>query len=630
MRPPKNRRHPVARVPQSGPRLTDRRVVDWRERLRRKRRPLILGVLLVIVTLAVYAQAPRLGFILLDDAVYVSENPRVQAGLTSGNLSWIFAFHEEGNWIPLTWLSLALDAQVFGLHAGGYHVTNVLFHAANAVLLFALLFKMSRLDLRSAFVAALFAVHPLHVESVAWIPERKDVLSIFFGFLSLLSYVNCAQRDRFGGRRWRSLLASLAFLVCSLMSKPTLVTLPFVFLLLDYWPLGRIALRGQAIPTADRPGAEPPQGRPGSAARLLLEKLPFFAVSAAFCVIAVLAQQKSSAVVSLAHVSLFARTMNAIAAYGAYLRQTVAPVGLAIVYAHRGESVDWPAAAGAAALILTISACALIWIRRLPYLFVGWCWYLGTLVPMIGIVQVGNQRMADRYTYFPLIGVFLAVTWLAAELAPHSWTRRILPAAALTCAATLAAASWVQLSYWRDDVSLFQHAVESGEVSATALGALGYALALRGQVRDGIACLESAVQREPQNFEAHYNLGVVLQSQGRLDRAAEQYRAALSIREANPEAHVNLGTILCEQREYARAKPHFLRAVEINPDHLKALANLAQLGLLTGDYRSAIESSRRALAIVPGSPEFLKLLDDARRGAGSANDAGQPRPRGDR
>jgi tetratricopeptide (TPR) repeat protein len=581
---------------------------SW-DRFRRWQKPLVLAGLLVAAVLLVYWQAGGFDFILLDDPVYVSENVHVQRGITLQNFRWSFAEFHDANWIPLTWLSLMLDAQISGPGPRGFHLTNVLLHAANACVLFAVLARATHQLSRSALVAGLFALHPLHVESVAWVAERKDVLSTLFGLLSLLAYVNYANAGRA-----RSLVASFLWFVCSLLSKPTLVTLPFVFLLLDFWPLGRLSVKGISEPPAETPALESGELEPepraaGDAAApagksrlpsLIGEKVPFFAVTGVISIVVLLAQSRGHAVAPLASLSLTTRCMNAVTAYATYLWQAVFPLNLAIYYPHPGDNIAWGTVAFSAALLLAISLIVVVRGRRYPFLLVGWAWYLGTLVPMIGIVQVGRQQMADRYTYFPLIGVFVAAVWLIAELVPAGALRaRVLPAAAIASVVALGAAAFVQVGYWRDSVTLFRHAVESAGNNPMATSALGYALMSRGQASEGLALLETAVRTAPTDEQSQYNVAVGLQSVGRLDQAAEHYRAALALDERDAEAHTNLGVLLCERHHYPEAKEHFLRAVAINPEHVKAYVNLGTLCVETREYEDAIKFSQHALELDP-------------------------------
>ena len=544
--------------------------VDWR-------RPLALAALLIGTTLLVYAQTWRFDYVLIDDPIEVSANPRVQAGLTLQNVVWCFSSFFDGNWIPFTWLSLMLDTTVFGFRPGGYHFTNVLLHVADTVLLFAFLARATGHQLRSAFVAALFALHPLHVESVAWITERKDVLSTLFGFVSLLAYVRYAK----SGRSW-ALAACFVSFVASLLSKPTLVTLPFLLLLLDYWPLDRWTASVNAV------------------GKLLLEKVPFVAVSAVFAVITVRAQASAGGVRTLEAFPLSVRSANAVVAYAAYLGKTLFPRDLMVYYPHPGAELAWSTVAEAAVLLLAISAVAVAGIRRCPYLFVGWAWYLGTLLPMIGIVQVGGQQMADRYTYFPLIGFFIALVWLVCDFVPAGLLQaRVLPAVAVCTLAALAWATFVQAGYWQDDMSLFGHSPAATKNNAYMLNKFGVALVQRGKLNEAIENFEAAIRRKPRSFDPQYNLALVLQKIGRLDEAAQHYRTALALNEQHADAHNNLGAILLDQGKYAEAKQQFQRAAEINPNRVEAHINLGALCLKTREYAEAITQNQRALAINP-------------------------------
>ncbi len=553
----------------------------WTERLRQARLPLLLSALLVTATLAVYAQTWWFGYVLIDDPIEVSGNPRVQAGLTWHNVVWCFSSFFDGNWIPLTWLSLMLDTTVFGFRPGGYHFTNTLFHAANAVLLFAFLTRTTGQPLRSACVAALFALHPLHVESVAWITERKDVLSVFFGLLALLAYARYART----GSLW-SYAAGVVGFIASLLSKQTLVTLPCLLLLLDYWPLSRFRPRadGGRVPVT----------------RLLIEKLPFLAVSAVFSVIAILAQGHGHGIKAFDALPLTVRFENAFVVYAQYLSKTFIPQHLVVFYPHPGGQFAWPIVAGAAALIVAISAAAIAGFRRSPYLFVGWAWYLGTLVPMIGLVQVGGQQMADRYTYFPIIGLFIALVWLIGAFLPiravHS---RLLPTATFAGLGALAGLTYVQVGYWHDDLSLFEHAIKSGPDNFYSRNKLGTALLQRGQTPQAIEQFQRAIELNPHAIDARYNLGLVYQNTGRADEAARLYRAVLADNEAHADAHNNLGAILLDRGQNEEAKQHFERAVAIDPTRVEAQINLGAVDLRLGKYKEAVAANDRALSLDP-------------------------------
>jgi hypothetical protein len=374
------------------------------------RQDIVICMALAAAVAAAYAPLWDAGFAGLDDHLYVSGNPHVQQGLTREGVAWALGSTKASNWHPLTWLSLMLDCQLFGAGAGSHHLVNVGFHVANSVLLFLVLRRMTGRRWPSALVVALFALHPLHVESVAWVAERKDVLSTLFWILTMGAYVRYARRP--GVLRY---LPVFAFLLLGLMAKPMLVTLPFVLLLLDYWPLGRLA-RAEAGATGLAPSGEVAGGRRAKVWRLVLEKVPLLVLAAASCVVTFAVQRHGEAVMPLERLALPARMANAAVSCVAYLGKMVWPQGLTVLYPYPADRPAWEVAA-AAAFLLAVTAAAAALVRRRPYLAVGWFWYLGTLVPVIGLVQVGEQPMADRYTYVPLIGTFIMVAWAAGDLA---------------------------------------------------------------------------------------------------------------------------------------------------------------------------------------------------------------------
>jgi protein O-mannosyl-transferase len=581
--------------------VTDRDVparVTMADRLTRQRLPLALAGILIAATILVYAQACRFGFVLIDDPTYVSENPRVQGGLSLENIAWSWTTFRDGNWIPLTWLSLMLDTTVFGFHAAGYHLTNILLHAANTGLVFAFLARATGNPMRSACVAALFALHPLHVESVAWITERKDVLSTLFGLLALLSYVNYAV----GRGRWNFAACVLCF-VASLLSKQTFVTLPFVLLLLDYWPLGRLSERSARL-------------------WLIVEKSPLFAISAVACTITVIAQRSGHNVASLSASPFLIRCLNAVVVYATYVAKTFVPYHLSVFYPHPGEHYFVLTVVVSAVLVTAISAAAVVLIRRRPYLFVGWAWYLGTLVPMIGLVQVGRQQMADRYTYLPLVGVFLASVWLFADFIPLRLRgRHALASVAVTVIVLCAGATFVQASYWQDSITLFRHAYECDAQNPIAASALGSRLVETGQTADGLALLESAVRLAPQDAECHFNLAVSLEKAGQSDAALKQYEMALALDDWDPRAHTNLARMLWKRNHVQEAKQHFLKAIAIDPEHVSAYVNLAALCGQTADFAGTITYSQRALQLDPTLSICHYNLALALRAEGRLDDA---------
>jgi protein O-mannosyl-transferase len=562
---------------------------------------LLCGVLLVVGTLAVYSQVRGHAFINVDDPIYASGNPYIQGGLSLEGVRWSLGTH-DCNWIPLTWLSLMLDSTLFGTGPAGYHVTNVILHAANAVLLFLALAAATGNTPRSAFVAALFALHPLHVESVAWVAERKDVLSIFFGLLSLQSYVRYAQ----AGKAWRLAIAFL-FFVCSLLSKSTLVTLPFVFLLLDYWPLARLAPAAEPTPierSAERKRRSPAErGDSGSRTRSpiasrLLEKVPFFVAAATFSAIALFAQSQGGAMTATHPFAT--RLLNAIYVYVAYLEKAAYPFNLAVYYPYLAYTMSWLSVAVAALVLLAISATAVMFVRRYPFLFVGWFWYLGTLVPMIGIVQIGTQQMADRYTYFPLSGVFLAVVWLAPELAPAGFLRqRVLPLAGVVWLALLAAITFGQVGYWQDSVTLLRHAQESTPNNSVVHEFLGSALLAENLPEEAAYELQAAIGLAPSYAPLHRDLATALEILSRSDEALAEYRAAEALDPQFVDAINGVARLLIDRGQLEEARRLLDRALALGPEDPVTYANLASLSIRTGDFAAALTYADHGLALNP-------------------------------
>jgi protein O-mannosyl-transferase len=612
-------------------RVKDRRPVASAERQETRRRgDWIMGGLLFAATLLVYAQVWEFGFVTVDDSAYVPGNPYVLQGLTPQSVIWSWTAVHDSNWIPFTWLSLMLDTNLYHGRPGGYHVTNALLHAVNAVLLFVALLMATRARGKSAVVAALFALHPLHVESVAWVAERKDVLSTLFGFLSIVAYVRYATR---GGWRW--LAASVGFMVGSLLSKQTLVTLPFVLLLLDYWPLGRLrwgtaVLANPAKAAASAKGAARTRGRGREETapvlwpiperqqpvrRLLLEKIPFFVVAALFCGVALMAQSKTGAVMSLTGLPFRVRVTNGIVVYVAYLGKTLFPQNLAVYYPHPHEQLTWTVVGLAAGLLVAISAAAVVFVRRFPYVFVGWFWYVGTLVPMIGLVQIGSQQMADRYTYFPLVGLFLAGTWLIPALVPEGALRtRLLPAATVAGLVLLAATTFSQITYWHDSVTLMRHSMECTPDNSVAHEFLGSAYISEGAYQEGIDELQKAIQMVPAYAPLHVDRAAALRQLGRLEEAAAEYREALALEPQSAETRTNLAFVLFKLHHDDEAREQYRHALEIDPNYVPAHINLAALCLMEKDLTGALQHSEDALRLQPNLPAAEMCIGMALRG----------------
>ena len=582
-------------------------------------RRLLIGLSLVALTWAVFGQTRHFKFVAFDDSVYIYENVAVLNGLTAESVRWAFsreAIPVTGNWHPLTWLSLMLDTELFGTDAGGFHLTNVVLHTVNVLLLFWLLTMTTGAPWKSGFAAALFAVHPLHVESVAWVSERKDVLSTFFGLIALLGYVQYSRHSSVAGY-----VASLIAFVLSLLSKQMLVTLPFLLLLLDYWPLCRTRWGAWASVSEESAAAEASHGDPEAArpswGRLWAEKLPFFAITIIFCAVAFLSQDHSKTVVSVEMFSIGSRLRNSTEVYVLYLVQTVWPSGLACFYPHPG-SIPAARAIGAGALLLLMSVVALVQRQRRPYLPVGWFWYLGTLVPVIGLVQIGSQRMADRYTYIPLIGVFVAVSWAVPSLMPAGRARRVvLPVLSLSCLLALSIVGWRQTRFWRDNEALFQRAAAVTEQNDLAHYNLAEMRYKDGRYEESIAHSRAVLQIHPRDAAARNTLGLALAQLGRHDEAIEQYLASLAIYDDDAEVHNNLGLALHSSGRLDQASECFMRALEIDPDSAIAHYNLGNLWGDLNRFDQAIVEFEQAVRIDPDNGKFhnnlgLALLIDER------------------
>ena len=544
------------------------------------------GECLVVLFLAVavlipYGQVLGFGFVDYDDNLYITENTRVAAGLTMENVVWAFTTGEGSNWHPLTWLSYLLDVQIFGAtNAAGFHLVNVLFHALNSALLFLLLHRMTRALWPSVFVAALFAVHPLHVESVAWIAERKDVLSTFFWLLTMMAYLRYVALPGF-----RYLLV-VVFFVLGLMSKPMLVTLPAVLLLMDYWPLRRME--------GDRPNGRWPW--------LLIEKLPLFALAVASSVVTVLVQVR--AVASLESFPLWLRAANAVVAYGKYIVMTVMPIHLAAFYPHPGPNIAFGQVVAAGAFLAGVSVVVVLWRKSRPYLLVGWLWYLGTLVPVIGLVQVGTQALADRYTYIPLTGLFIMLFYGAADLVQSGrLPKRIFVSAGTVWVVVLILCSAFQAHLWRDTFSLFNHALQVTPPNFMAHNALGLVLMDQRKLDEAKDHFVKAVEINPACVEAHNNLGLVLVDQEHLDEAKVHFLKALEIEPDYAGAQSNLGLALRKQGNLDEAQVHFLKALELKPDFAKAHQGLGAVLMGQGHLDEAKARFLKSLELQPDSAD---------------------------
>ena len=572
--------------------------------------------------LALYAPVARFAFLNYDDPDYVA-NPHVLEGLTAANLAWAFTSAYAANWIPLTWLSHMADRDLFGAQAGLHHLMNVALHALAAVLLFAAMNRMTGARWRSAFVALIFALHPLHVESVAWVAERKDVLSGVFFFAAILAYAIYAERP--SAARYAIVTVALS---CALLSKPTTVTLPFVFLLLDFWPLKRRRARLEKIP----------------------EKIPWIALAIAASVITYVAQQHAGAVFSGGEIPMTIRLENALVSYGVYLLKFFVPINLAVFYPYPESIPLWQPVAAAIALV-AISAAA----SRRRYLIASWLWFLITLLPMIGIIQAGLQSRADRYTYLPSTGLAIMVSWGAAEL--FETKKNALAISAVATAAALAAITYANLQNWRDSVSLFRHAIAVTHGNYIAYNNLGVALRRGGNIDEAIPLFESAIRIHPAYAEAqdnlgeallvenrlseaephvvealrlnpsfadaHINIGTLLNKHGQFDAAAEQFRTAVRLDPENADAHAGLGVTLTELSRFDEALPQLLEAARSKPDSADVHYNLGRVYGLAGRTPDAIAEFSETIRLDPKNAEAYFNLGTAYAAENRLNDAEQ-------
>jgi tetratricopeptide (TPR) repeat protein len=570
---------------------------------------LLIGIVLCTLTLAVYWQVGNHQFLSFDDNVYVTANPHVANGITGRNIIWALTAVDAGNWHPLTWLSHMTDVQLFGMNPRAHHLTNVVLHTLSALLLSLLLVRLTGERWQSAFVAALFALHPLHVESVAWVAERKDVLSGLFWLLTLFAYAEYA--------RSRKLLfygLSLCCFVLGLMAKPMLVTLPVIMLLLDFWPLARYETKKSVV-------------------ALIQEKIPFFVCSLFSVLITLYAQHKGGAIGTLSEFPFAHRAQNALVAYAAYIGKTLWPHNLAVYYPFPSYIPLWQVI-GALFILTVLSVTVLQSRKRHPYLAVGWFWFVITLLPVIGLIQVGDQAMADRYSYIPLIGLGLMAAWGFPDLIQRAPYRK--PVAALlagTLVIASAAVTWQQLGYWQNNISLYRHdlrvtagnnkmhynlglalqtegdldgaiqnyqeAIRINPSLADSHNNLGVALQAKGYLDPAIREFQAALRINPNYSNAHINLGAVLQTRGNLDEAILEYQKALLIDPNDTDAHYNLGIVLQAKGNLDGAIQEYREALRTNPNHMKAYSNLGIVLFMQGDLDGAIRSFQASLNISP-------------------------------
>ena len=575
----------------------------------------VLSLVLMLLTLLAYNPAAHNDFVDFDDPAYVTGNQHVRAGLTWDTVKWAFRSTEQANWHPLTWLSHAADYQLFHLKPAGHHYMSVLLHGLNVVLLFLFLEAATGMAWRSAVVAALFAVHPINVQSVAWASERKNVLCMLFFVLTLLAYRWYAQNpsvQRYG-------LVGLLF-VLGLMSKPMVITLPFVLLLLDYWPLGRTS-PARVSPDVKGGGAGTPAPPRISWTRLVVEKLPLLALSATSAVITMVAQKAGGAIHN--EYPFWDRLLNAIVSYARYVEKAIWPSRLAAFYPHPDHSLPAWQVATSALLLVSITATVLM-LRKKRYLAVGWFWYLGTMVPVIGLVQAGEQGMADRYAYIPFVGLFIAGIW---GIADWAGARRI-PAIYLALAASVAIAGFsvaahAQLGYWKNTEVLWSHTLSVTQGNFVAHDSLGAELINQGKLQEAMAHFEAAAAINPRDAFSQLDLGVCEKRQGNIKGAVERYETALRLSadsSLRATAFGNLGSIYRAAGDYVQARENYDSALRLLPDNKFALIGLGLIAQKTGDLAHAVDYYAQAVKADPSDAEYL-LLAQALAKAGRASEA---------
>ena len=580
-------------------------------------------IFLAVSTFAVYSQVQDHEFINYDDDKYVTNNEYVKAGFTRDSDGWALTTSYNSNWHPMTWLSHMLDAQLFGPNSKGHHLTNLLFHIANVLLLFLVLLRMTGALWQSGFVAALFALHPLNVESVAWVAERKNVLSTFFWLLTMWAYIRYAQKTNL--KRYSLVIL---FFAMGLMSKPMLVTLPFVLLLLDYWPLRRLQ--------SDRRTA---------ISRLVYEKIPLLVLVAGSVVTTLTVQKMGGALGSLNAFPIQERVINALVSYWLYLQKMIWPGGLAIFYAHPENTLSVWKGLATAALLALVTTAAIRLARRAPYFAVGWFWYLGTLIPVIQLVQTGSIAMADRYAYVPLIGIFIIIAWGLPELlAKWRLRSRILTIAAGIWISTLMLMTWNQVSHWKNSITIFSHAIEVTDIEypdfllahnnlANALLAegrtgkaishykmainlmpdyavnhnhLANALFAEQKTEEAISHFKMAIELMPDYAIAHNNLGTVLLAEQKTEEAISHYKTAVKLLPDYATAHYNLGFALMKEKKTGEAIFHFKMAIQLEPNNTNAHSNLGNALLAEQKTKEAISHYKIAINLKPDNPLALQ------------------------
>jgi tetratricopeptide (TPR) repeat protein len=568
---------------------------------------------LILSTLLVFQQVRNFDFINYDDKDYVYENPQVLNGLTGEGVIWAFTTNHTANWHPLTWLSLMLDCQLFGTNPGRMHLVNLLLHLANTLLILAMLREMTGALWRSAFVAAVFAIHPMHVESVAWIAERKDVLSTLFLLLTLAAYVSYVRRRGLA----RYVLTVLLFAL-GLLAKPMLVTLPVLLLLLDYWPLERIRRQN----TEDKRQRAKGEYQTVSTVQLIAEKIPFIALSVVSSVITFLVQLRGNAVIHINTLPLKGRVANVFLSYTRYIGKLFWPQNLAVFYPFDANSFAFWQVAMCVLLLLVISIFVIRFGRNQKYLPVGWFWFVTTLVPVIGLVQVGLQAFADRYTYIPYIGLFIMIAWGLPEFLSKWPQRKIaLGLSMVIILTTLGICAHRQVSFWNNSFTLFSHAIEVTRNNYIAHNNLGIAYHKLGRYQDAVEAYKQTIRVKPNYAEAYYNLGAAYGELGRYQGAVEAYKQAIKIQPSYAKAYYNLGISYEDLGRHQDAVEAYKQAIKIKPDYVEAHYNLGVTYGKLGRYQDEVEAYKQAIRIKPDYIEAYYNLGVSYEDLGRHQDA---------
>lgn len=538
----------------------------------------VICLVLVAAIFGVYGQVRHFDFVNYDDPKYVYDNYYVPRGLTSETVRWALTAVHEATWQPMVWLSYMLEQELHGMDPGWYHLTNVLLHTANTLLLFLLLRSMTGALWQSSLVAALFALHPIHVESVAWITERKDVLSTLFFMLTLLSYARWVKST---GRRFYAL--TLFFFILGLMSKPMLVTLPFVLLLLDFWPLKRFKIQDSGFKISS----------------IILEKFPFFILTVASCVLTYYVQQKGGAIAPADEYPVGVRIANALVSYTLYMKKLLLPFDLAVLYPHPGKLSFWkPTAASVLLILLSFPAAGAI--KKRPYLLMGWLWFLGTMVPVIGIIQIGAHALADRFAYIPFIGLYIILAWGISDIASHltSYKKTTVSLSAIGLLMMMLLTR-TTAGYWKDSITLFEHALKVNPENFVAHNCLGCALADQGRTDEALQHYTESLRIEPLYAEAHANIGIALAKKGMLDKAIRHYTAALEIDPGKPGPRNNLGAALNRAGRTDEAIEQFRAVLQIDPEYVSAHYNLGIAYAKKGRFADAVKHFSEVFRLRP-------------------------------